>query len=50
MKGHKKSNVKKHRGNPHGNAPNPDQSSLGKQNKVDRLQREGVAESEKLKQ
>ncbi len=51
MKGHtKKSNVKKHRGNPHGNAPDSNTKTKIKQNQEDSLRQEGTSESNRLKQ
>lgn len=51
MKGHtKKSNVKKHRGNPHGNPPDSNTKTKIKQNQDDSLRQEGVSESNRLKQ
>lgn len=53
MKGHKKSKVKKHRGNPHGNAPGTAGRSNRNLNSDDRLRQEsgiGISESERLKQ
>lgn len=47
---HKKGNVKRHKGNPHGNAPDPRQRTRGESNHSDRLREEGVNPSERSKQ